>query len=1058
MEVARVLDVLFRAVVKQRSFRDEETRAITQRALSIREGVLGEDHVDLVKGLRRLCWVCMQRRDGECGMPSCERALAIREKELGTESPELIRDLKILGVAHEQFGDPAAALVPYKRWLAIEEKTHGPDHPNVAKSLEYVASSLRGSGDYAEALSVQERSLAILEKALGRGHPDVSDALDSLALIHWMMGDYRAARSLYERALAIVEEEFGPDHREVASAQNQLGLLLTEMGEYEAARTLMESALRVKEKIHGPDHVAVAHCLSSLGDVFFETGDYATAISMEERALGIYEKKMGPGAPNVAYVLQNLGSALLEVGEYDRARAVLERALAIREDAPRASLAAEETRKSLADLYRVTGDLSRARSLYESVLAVTEEVKGPDHPQVAWTLEGLARVLLLMGQDEEARKIQERALRILEKAFGPEHPDLVDSLHNLASVLAWIGKTPEALETALRAEKIRREHVRLTTRTLPERQALRYAAVHPSGLNVALSVAAAAGPETRRRVWDAVIRSRATMLDQMAARHHTVAEANRIANLAGRLASASQRLANLTVRGMGDQSPEGYRKLLEDARKQKESAERALAQMSVSFQGEQTRDRLGFDDVASALPPDSALVAYVQYDRHPVGGAKGGSEAPAEGPDRAFLAFVLRPGQTHPALVPIGLAKDVEARILRWKEESARGWIQTPGSPDDGEGAYRRAGEALRQVVWDPVAVAVKEAERVFVVPDGPLHLVSLAALPVGEAGYLLESDPVIHYLSAERDLVRSEGGAMRGEGLLALGDPSFRETALFAALDPKEEGTEEEGGLVARMAALLPFRGGRSACGDFQSLRFERLPATGQETEEIAGLWNREEAARRAGGKVRRVTGAGASEAAFKEEAPGKRVLHLATHGFFLGGRCESALASTRGISGTNAGPARGAPPVTGDNPLLLSGLALAGANHRDAAGPDEEDGILTAEEIASLDLSGVEWAVLSACETGVGEIRAGEGVFGLRRAFEVAGVDTLIMSLWSVEDEATREWMRNLYEARFVEGRDTAESVREASLRVLKRRREAGESTHPFYWAAFVAAGEWR
>jgi CHAT domain-containing protein len=190
--------------------------------------------------------------------------------------------------------------------------------------------------------------------------------------------------------------------------------------------------------------------------------------------------------------------------------------------------------------------------------------------------------------------------------------------------------------------------------------------------------------------------------------------------------------------------------------------------------------------------------------------------------------------------------------------------------------------------------------------------------------------------------------------------------------------------------------------------------------------------------------------------------VLHLATHGFFLGGECTSALDSARGIGGLaeapQAKPGAVAAPVAGENPLVLSGLALSGANHRAAAGEGEDDGILTAEEIASLDLSGVEWAVLSACDTGIGDIRAGEGVFGLRRAFQVAGAGTLIMSLWSVDDEATRAWMRALYEARLEGHLDTAEAVRQASLAVLRARRGAGASTHPFYWAAFVAAGDWR
>jgi CHAT domain-containing protein len=141
-----------------------------------------------------------------------------------------------------------------------------------------------------------------------------------------------------------------------------------------------------------------------------------------------------------------------------------------------------------------------------------------------------------------------------------------------------------------------------------------------------------------------------------------------------------------------------------------------------------------------------------------------------------------------------------------------------------------------------------------------------------------------------------------------------------------------------------------------------------------------------------------------------------------------------------------------------LLSGLALAGANRREHASPNEDDGVLTAAEVASLNLRGVEWAVLSACDTGLGEIRSGEGVLGLRRAFHIAGARTVIMSLWPVDDQATRVWMRELYEGRLKRDLDTAVAIRDAGLAVLRSRRAAGQSTAPFYWAPFVAAGDWR
>ena len=198
-------------------------------------------------------------------------------------------------------------------------------------------------------------------------------------------------------------------------------------------------------------------------------------------------------------------------------------------------------------------------------------------------------------------------------------------------------------------------------------------------------------------------------------------------------------------------------------------------------------------------------------------------------------------------------------------------------------------------------------------------------------------------------------------------------------------------------------------------------------------------------------LTGVDASLEAFEQYAPGRRVLHVATHGFFLQSKCNSALPA-------QFDPNRNDPQEAAKSPLLLSGLAFAGANRRAAARPDETDGILTAEEIAGMNLEGVDWAVLSACDTGVGEIKVGEGVFGLRRAFQVAGAKTVIMSLWQVEDETTRQWMATLYRQHFIYAKGTGQSVRAASLQILRQRRAKQLSTHPFYWAAFIAVGDWR
>ena len=206
-------------------------------------------------------------------------------------------------------------------------------------------------------------------------------------------------------------------------------------------------------------------------------------------------------------------------------------------------------------------------------------------------------------------------------------------------------------------------------------------------------------------------------------------------------------------------------------------------------------------------------------------------------------------------------------------------------------------------------------------------------------------------------------------------------------------------------------------------------------------------------------LTGAAASEDRFKLEASGKRVLHLATHGFFLQGDCRSGDAQGRGIGGLAVQPAsqsRSGAPM-GANPLLLSGLVLAGANRAGDPSSEGEDGILTAEELASLDLSGAELVALSACDTGLGTLQTGEGVMGLRRALEIAGARTVLMSLWPVPDYEAMQWMTAFYQAR-LGGSRVVDASQRASVSALARLRERKLPTHPYLWAGFVAAGDWR
>jgi CHAT domain-containing protein/tetratricopeptide (TPR) repeat protein len=843
-------------------------------------------------------------------------------------------------------------------------------------------------------------------------------------------GDYQEAVQDFDKALALLEP-MGDAIWQGASLTGK-GEIYSSMAEVPLALVYWERSLAAFDS-SGLKTFSV-DVLMSLGKTLLASGDELGALARFERALAL-ANELG-NLRWQALAQRNIGSVHLSRREPLLALRHLNASLALARSLDDRKLHA----LILADAgeaQQLLNNHERALSYFAEALAVSRGAE--DREGVARVLSARGALQERQGRFASARQNLDQAMSDRVRLFGAGHPLVAETRAALARVDFAAGASPAALAAALSAETASRDHLRDTLRYLPERQGLRFAEKRPRGLDLAISIVASRSVTSVTPVFDGVIQARGIVLDELAARNRTADPIDsRAASLYAGARQARQRFANLLVRSL--QEPVA-RTLFDEARQQKEAAERALVEQSAEARAEMARAATGFDAVLEALPPGSALVSFVQYQRSlPPPERRSG---PPAAPIPAFAAFVLHATGTA-AVVPLGNVFDVERLITEWREEAAGKNLLGGGTVGRADLAYRTVGTRLRRAIWDPLAGRLRGANRVFVVPDGAIGLVSLAALPVGTS-YLLEHAPPIHYLSAERDLVSGPSLPSAGAtGMIALGGPSFDDTPRSG---PQSAATS---GKTPSAATAAGTRGAGTGCLSFENLRFQPLDGTLQEVQEISNVWTRPATPRTEAARV--LVGREASETTFKRDAHRYQVLHLATHGFFLSSGCSAAPGTnTRGVGGLSSAG-------TVENPLLLSGLALAGANRRASAGPDEDDGILTAEEVASLDLSGVEWAVLSACDTGVGEIRAGEGVFGLRRAFQVAGARTVVMSLWSVDDQATRAWMRALYEGRFQRALSTADAVHQASLSVLRDRRAKGLSTHPFYWAAFVAAGDWR
>jgi CHAT domain-containing protein/TolA-binding protein len=873
---------------------------------------------------------------------------------------------------------------------------------------------------FKEAAEKTERALALRKQHLGEMHPDVAYSLGRLALAAYYEGDYARAEALARDTLRIREATLGPEHLDVAESLSDLASFVLVRGDYVQPEQLYQRALAIYERASagsqrptsGTDvQTLTADVLNNLALLYHRKGDYDRAESQYLKALGITESTRGMDDPAVAEIAANLGATYYASGRYDKAIQTLRRALALQEKhlpANHPSLATGTF--NLAAVYFDQGDYVNAEALFRRALSIDEQTLDPRHPRVATRLVGLAEVLRLEGQYAAADALYERALAIRQQALGPTHPQVAETLIARSLLRYATGDFDAAAELLARGAGLREDNLALVLTTGSEEAKRLYLQKVVDETDIAVSLhlkaapsSAAAGTLALTNVLQRKGRMMDAMADQLATLRSHLDEKDR--QLLGQLSESQGRLAKLVF---GAVATDEQRKTVASLRGDIQRIEESISNRSVEFRT--TSRKASITDVQKALPNATCLIEFVSYRPFSVRNARGD----AFGAPR-YAAYVLR-NTGLVASADLGDAGDIDQEVHRF-----RAALSNPRTQE-----AREAARALHRDLMNPIQASLRDADRILISPDGALNLIPFGALVDDDGRYLVEKH-VVSYLTSGRDLLRlRESGARDAR---ALEPPTVVANPLFDGLPAGAAPSEGQPAVRGIPAGAL----GR--------LHFDALPGTADEASALANVLT--------GARV--YTGASATEGVLKHvHAPS--ILHIATHGFFLRPSGDPQVATSGQTRPTVSTLRAQIPAGSREDALLLSGLALAGANQRWSG--DGEDGILTALEAAGLDLWGTRLVVLSACETGVGDARNGEGVYGLRRALVVAGAESQVISLWQVSDIATRDLMIAYYrglQAR--EGR--ADALRKVQLAIVH-----GDPSraHPFFWASFIQSGDWR
>ncbi len=973
------------------------------------ERILGKKHLETLETETELANLYQDMGAYQESLVLYKAVLSQRKELLGESHPDTLRSRNCL-VIHSQFMGQIDEAIPFaKATLKLFETVMGENHTHTLANRQNLASLYQAAGNFEKAFSLLYTSLQQEKRKLGKNHTSTLTSQSDLALLYIAMGFYDRALPLLQDTLKQRAKLLGGEHPDTIVSRSNLALLYESLGEFVLALSFLSDALDQSKRVLGETHPNSLTCQNNLAGLFHSMGNYSKAVQLHEATLEQRTQVLGRDHPDTLASRHNLALVLVEIKEYERALSLftanMEQSDEILGETHPQSLA---SRNALGMAYHAKGQFEQALPLLKATLAQRERVLGVRHPDTLASRNNLAVVHSSAKKYGRAVSLFQANLIQSEEQWGETHPLSLSSRENLAATLVLAGRNQDALE-------LFRDHIRLINpylmrhaKALSKRFRHQLLGKESKFRSFYLSLLAnygGAGADVE--IIDFVL-NRDRILRRIAMESHQLMRATRDPELQA-MAEEWYRLqalyAALNWSSTNGGSLEEYKQDLEQLESKIDKIENQLAVQTSGMNPE--TEQLRASVLSRRLAPDQVLVVYLVFPKLEI--QEDGYQFREK---QLWAVTVSSSGEKPYHLVQLGPLGPISEGIRAWHQALKDYWRQDE---------IDELGRELYTRLWQPIAPQLAGKGTVYIVPDGPLQFLPFGALPIKHQRLDQTADLV--FLDSVQDLLSPPASTIGGSPLICYA-PDYN-----ANPDPQN----------------LRIHGPNRP-----HLQFSPLPGAKAEGEQITELF------RRAGYHPRQLSGAGATERALAQtlrESP-TSLLHIASHGFFLENLSSRRTKTHRdGFLVTfyrNHWTVAGHPyahplKFLPQNPLLRSGIALAGANLEDETGGGD-DGLLTALEAESLNLSGTRLVVLSACETGLGEQREGEGVYGLRRAFFLAGARALLTTLWPVDDAVTRRFMERFYQL-YLAGTPARQALR----KVQREFRSSEHDSHPVFWAPF-------